>query len=130
MNQDCLHLISGMMRQKQPVRPVPLGTLLKKSEPGPAGGELDGNFLPRGRGRHVDLADLQFQAVLPGEVMHETGIPIRCLAAQLMVQVAENQLAIPGFKQRMQQRHGIATAGDSEQVPVVRSAITGNEEVH
>src|SRR5688500_16582741 len=69
---------------------------------------------------HVGALDLHVELEAFGELADEGGVRSTRLAAQLMVEMANDQTAVTCVREQVQKRDGIAPAGHPDQIPIVR----------
>jgi len=84
-----------MMGQKQAVGPLSLGALLKEGYPGPAAATSRDTRFPGGPGRDILFPDFGIESVLLGHGSDETGVGVRSGSAETVIEVTEDEVAIP-----------------------------------
>src|SRR4051794_14593077 len=79
-------------------------------------GGLEGLLGSLRQGRDLGPTDLAFQFQLGRESLDELCIGCTRSSAQLVIEMTNDEPPIAAMRQQMQKRHGIAAAGDADEV--------------
>jgi hypothetical protein len=116
IHEERLDQIIGMMRQKNHAATAATRDPGKKFVARGAPGCLDGLPGSRCHRAHIFAADLASEFVLAREPANKSRVQSTRSAAQFVIEMANDQFAIPEGQEPMKQHHGIATAGNANQV--------------
>ncbi len=121
VEQHRFGMIVGVMSEQDMVAAVLPGTLGEELVPGSPGRHLERDLFALRPALHLGPRDFEGKIVLLGQVPHKGGIVSREEAAQLVVQVAENQLPGSCLEEGVQERHRIPSARDAQQIAAAGS---------
>ena len=105
-----------MMREKNRAAASAFRDLREKFVARLARRGFDRHLLFRGQRTNVGRLDGKIDIVFGGEFFDETRIGRGRSAAQLMIQMADDQIFVAKIDKRMQERDGIAAAGDADEI--------------
>ena len=105
-----------MMREKDPGTTTAAGDLDKKSKARETGRGLNRQLRSLGQSADISRPNLAVEPKVSRDFLDKARVPPRFSAAQLMIQMANNEFIVAQVDQEMQQRDGIAAAGNADEV--------------
>jgi hypothetical protein len=105
-----------MMCEKDPGTTTAAGDLDKKGKAREPGRGLNRQFRLPGQSADISRPNLAVELEVSCDFLHKTRVPPRFVAAQLMIQMADNQFVVVQVDQEMQQCDGIAAAGNADEI--------------
>src|SRR5437762_2179729 len=105
-----------MMCEKDPGTTTAAGGLDKKSKAREPGRGLNRHFRLFGQSADISRPNLAAELEVSRDLLDKARVPPRFSAAQLMIQMADNQFVVAQVDQEMQQCDGIATAGNADKI--------------
>ena len=105
-----------MMCEKDPGTTTAAGSLDKKGKARETGRGLNRQFRLLGQSADISRPNLAVELQVSRDRLDKARVPPRFSAAQLMIQMADNQFVVAQVDQEMQQRDGIAAAGNADKI--------------
>jgi hypothetical protein len=105
-----------MMCEKDPGTTTAAGGLDKKSKAREPGRGLNRQFRLLGQSADISRPNLAVELQVSRDLLDKAGVSPRFSAAQLMIQMADNEFIVAQVDQEMKQRDGIAAAGNADKI--------------
>jgi len=126
IDQECLGQIVGVMAKENGAAAPATSHFGEESITRIPGGSLNRDFFFPGESTHIGYAHLDLKIVLLGELLDETGVGLAFLAAQSVIEMADDKFPVAQFGEVMEQRDRIAATRDTHEVGSVEWKLPEN----